>query len=258
MKLEDIKTIGVVGGGVMGTGISQCIIGAGYKVIVRDLKDEILAKMKNTITDGRFGMKGTVKLGKMTQEQMEKAITNLSTTTKVEDLKDCDLIIEAIGGSNEDELENKPMKLKVYAELDGVIKKEAIFGSNTTSFTIAGLAAATNRKDRFIGTHFFSPAQIMKAVEVICTQDVREDVVQTIIEFVRKIGKLPCRMKDMPGDKSFASNHVVAAARAEARRLVDEGIVTAEDLNTVMMNGWGWPVGPLPTGARPGYRTGFQ
>ena len=112
MKLEDIKTIGVMGAGVMGGGISQSAIIAGYKVICRDLTDEILAKTKDTIVSGRFGLKGGVERGKQTQEQMDQALANLTLTTKVEDLKDCDLIIEAIGGGDAGGLENKPLKLK--------------------------------------------------------------------------------------------------------------------------------------------------
>lgn len=161
MKLEDIRTIGIMGGGVMGGGIAQTAIMAGYKTLVRDLSDEILARMKEIIANGRFGLKGGVERGKQTQQQMDSALANLSMTTKVEDLKGCDLIIEAIGGSNPEEIENKDLKLKVFAELDRLIKKEAIFASNSSRFTIADLAKATNRKDRFIGMHWFSPANVM-------------------------------------------------------------------------------------------------
>lgn len=153
MKLEDIKSIGVMGAGVMGGGISQTAILAGYKVICRDLTDEILARARDTIVNGRFGLKGGVERGKQTQEQMDQALANLTLTTKVEDLKDCDIIIEAIGGGSAEEIENKDLKLKVFAELEELVKKEAIFASNSSRFTIAGLAVATERKDRFIGMH---------------------------------------------------------------------------------------------------------
>ena len=169
MKLEDIKYIGVMGGGVMGGGIAQTAILSGYKTIVRDLTDEILENMKDTIINGRFGLKGGVERGKQTQEQMDQALAKLSTTTKVEDLKDCDLIIEAIGGGEDGAIENKPLKLKVLAELDKIVKKDAIFASNTSRFTIADLAKVTERKNLFIGMHWFSPANIMKVVEVTYT-----------------------------------------------------------------------------------------
>jgi len=257
MELEDIKTIGIMGGGVMGGGIAQTAILAGYKTIVRDLSDEILARMKDTIINGRFGLKGGVERGKHTQEQMDRALANLSVTTKVEDLKDCDLIIEAIGGTNPQEIENKGLKLKVFAELDRIIKKEAIFASNTSRFTIADLAKVTNRKDRFIGMHWFSPANVMKAVEVIYTPEVKEEVTQIIEGLCQKFGKTSARVKDVPGDTGFVGNRIMGAVRQEALKIVNEGIATAEDINKVMMGGFNWPVGPLRTGG-PGARTGWQ
>ena len=146
MKLEDIKVIGIMGGGVMGGGIAQTAILAGYRTIVRDLNDEILTRMRDTIISGRFGLKGGVERGKYTQQVMDKAIANLSVTTRVEDLKNCDLIIEAIGGSNPQEIENKPLKLRVFAELDEIVKPEAIFASNSSRFTIADLAKVTTER----------------------------------------------------------------------------------------------------------------
>jgi len=257
MKLDDIKSIGVIGAGVMGGGIAQTAILAGYKVVCRDLTDEILAKAKDTIINGRFGLKGGVERGKQTQEQMDQALANLTLTTKVEDLKDCDLIIEAIGGGPSGELENKDLKLKVFAELDNLVKKEAVFASNTSRFTIADLAKATERKDRFIGAHWFSPANIMKLVEVIWTADVKEEVIQLIEELCQKFGKTTVRVKDVPGDTGFIGNRIMGAARREANKIVEEGTAKAEDVNTAMMLGFNWPVGPLPLGG-PSARSGWQ
>ncbi len=257
MELKDIKSIGILGGGVMGGGIAQTAILAGYKVIVRDLKDEIVQKTKDTIINGKFGLKGGVERGKHTQEQMEQAIARLNTTTRVEDLKNCDLIIEAIGGGNPAEIENKEMKLKVFRELDKIIKKEAIFASNSSRFTIADLAAVTNRKDRFIGMHWFSPANIMKLVEVTYTREATKDVVQLIVDLSKKFGKTPILVKDVPGDTGFVGNRVMGAARAEAKKIVEEGTATGEDVNTAMMLGFNWPSGPLQLGG-PGSRTGWQ
>lgn len=257
MKLEDIKTIGILGGGVMGGGIAQTAILAGYKVILRDLKDEILANTKNVITTGRFGLKGGVERGKNTQQEMDAALARLSLTTKVEDLKDCDFILEAIGGGGGRELENKDLKLKVFAELDKIVKKEAIFASNTSMYTIADIAKATNRKDRFLGMHWFSPANVMKAVEVIYTAEVTPDVVKTIEDLTLKLGKTCSRVKDVPGDTGFIGNRVMGAARREAFKIVQDGIATAEDVNKVMMGGFNWPVGPMPLGG-PSARTGWR
>lgn len=257
MKLEDIRSIGIMGGGVMGGGIAQSAILAGYDVTVRDLKDEILARTKDTIINGRFGLKGGVERGKHTQEQMDQALARLKTTTRVEDLKDCDLIIEAIGGSGSQEMENKDLKLRVFKEMDEVVKKEAVFASNTSRFTIADLAAATNRRDRFIGMHWFSPANIMRLVEVTYTPEVTEDVIVLIEELSKKLGKTPIRVKDVPGDTGFVGNRVMGAVRREAMKIVEEGIATAEDVNTAMTLGFNWPAGPLPTGG-PSARSGWQ
>ncbi len=256
MKLEDVKSIGVVGAGVMGGGISQSAILAGYKVICRDLTDEILERTRDTIANGRFGIKGGVERGKQTQEEMDQAMARLTLTTKVEDLKDCDLIIEAIGGGENGQLENKPLKLKVWAELDKLVKKEAAFASNTSVFTIADLAVATERKELFIGMHLFSPANIMKLVEVIYTADTSEETIKLIEDLSKGMGKTPVRVKDVPGDTGFIGNRVFGAARREAQKIVDEGIATAEDVDTAMMMGFNWPAGPIGMGL--GARSGWK
>ncbi|MBC8476854.1 MAG: 3-hydroxyacyl-CoA dehydrogenase family protein [Dehalococcoidia bacterium] len=256
MKLENVKSIGVVGAGVMGGGISQSAILAGYKVICRDLTDEILERTKDTIANGRFGLKGGVERGKQTQEEMDQAMARLTLTTKVEDLKDCDLIIEAIGGGENGQLENKPLKLKVWAELDKLVKKEAAFASNTSVFTITDLAAATERKERFVGMHLFSPANIMKLVEVTYTADTSEETIKLIEDLSKSMGKTPVRVKDVPGDTGFIGNRVFGAARREAQKIVDEGIATAEDVDTAMMLGFNWPAGPIGMGL--GARAGWQ
>ena len=256
MKLEDVKTIGILGAGVMGGGIAQTAILAGYKVICRDLSDEILARAKDTIVNGRFGLKGGVERGKQTQEEMDAALARLTLTTKVEDLKDCDLIIEAIGGGGPAELENKELKLKVFRELDQLVKKEAVFASNTSMFTIADLAAVTGRKDRFIGLHLFSPANIMRLAEVTSTADTSEETTQMMVDLAKSWGKTPVRIKDVPGDTGFIGNRVFGAARREAQKIVDQGIATAEDVDTAMMLGFNWPVGPIGMGL--GARAGWQ
>jgi 3-hydroxybutyryl-CoA dehydrogenase len=253
MKLEDVQSVGVMGGGFMGGGIAQTVSLAGYKVICRDLTDEIINRTRDTIIKGRFGFKRGIERGKLSQEQMDKALANLTLTTKVEDLKNCDVIIEAIGGGGTgDELENKDAKLKVFAELDKVIKKEAVFTSNTSRYTIADLAAVTKRKDKFIGMHWLSPANIMKVVEIIWTADNSEETIQLIEGLCQKCVKTSVRVKDVPGDTGFVGNRIFYAAGREALKIIEEGIASAEDIETVMVLGWQWPVGPL--GMRQGIR----
>ena len=181
----------------------------------------------------------------------------LNFTTKLEDLKDCDLILEAIGGGADGAIENKPMKLKVWEELDNIVKKDAIFVSNTSKFTIADLAEATNRKNLFIGGHFFSPANIMKLVEVTSTADTDPEVTELLIELSKKWGKVPVRVKDVPGDTGFIGNRIMAAARKEAEKIVEEGTAAPEDVNTAMMLGFRWPAGPIRLGG-PSARTGWK
>ena len=249
MKLEDIKSIGILGAGVMGGGIGQCAILAGKKVIVRDLTEEICDNAKDVILNSRFGFKKAIELGRMTEESVAEAMSLLSFTTTVEDLSDCDLIIEAIGGGDDGAIENKPLKLKVWAEMDAVVNNEAVFASNTSMFTIADLAAVTSRKDRFIGMHLFSPANIMKLVEVTRTNDTTEDVVQLIVDLSESWGKTPIVLNDVPGDKGFIGNRIMAAVRKESMQIIEEGVGTAQDINLAMTLGFRWPAGPFPQGA---------
>ena len=186
---------------------------------------------------------------------MDEALANLTLTTRAEDLKDCDVIIEAIGGGPIGQMENKDTKLKVFGELDNLVKKEAIFASNTSFFTIADLAAVTQRKDKFIGMHWFSPANIMKVVEITWTADTSEETIQLIEGLCDKLGKTHVRVKDIPGDTGFISNRIYGAIFRETQKIIEEGTATAEDIDTVMMGGFNWPTGPagMAAGAAGGW-----
>jgi 3-hydroxyacyl-CoA dehydrogenase len=248
MKAEDIKTIGIMGGGVMGGGIGQTLALAGYKVIIRDLTDELLEKTRSSIIDGRFGLKGGVERGKLTQEQMDAAVANLSYTTKVEDLRNVDLIIEAVP-------EDLELKRKVWAELDSLVKPGAIFATNTSGFAIQDLNKAVARKDLFIGMHWFSPANIMRLVELIHAPETSEETIKALEGVCEKAGKVSVRVKDAPGEYGFIANRIYFAAVAEARKVLEQGIATEEDINKAMVYGFNWPVGPLAmvAGARRGF-----
>jgi 3-hydroxybutyryl-CoA dehydrogenase len=250
VQLADIKRIGVLGAGVMGGGIAQTAILAGFPVIVRDLRHDILDRVREQIVNGQFGLEKAIQRGKLTREQRDAALARLSGTVDVGDLHDCDLVIEAIGGSNPAELENKDLKFRVFRELDAAVKPEAIFASNSSRFTIADLAAVTKRRDRFIGMHWFRPANIMKAVEIIWTAEVSPDVISVLEQLCDRFGKVHVRVKDVPGDTGFVGNRIMGAARAEARKIVAEGIATADDVNAVMTGGFNWPLGPFPSAAQ--------
>lgn len=255
MKIGDVKTIGVMGLGVMGGGISQTAIVAGYNVIARDLKDEILARAKENIINGRFGLKGGVDRGKITKEQMDAAVARLTLTTKAEDLANVDILIEAIGGGPSGEMENKDIKLKVFSDMDKIVKPSAIFASNTSRFTIADLATVTKRKPQFIGMHWFSPANIMRVVEVIWTKDTSEETILCIEALCDKLGKTHVRVKDVPGDTGFVGNRIFGITGREARKIVEEGICSPEGVDTIMMGGFNWPAGPIGMGM--GARAGW-
>jgi len=248
MKLEDIKSIGVLGGGVMGGGIAQTTALAGYRTIIRDINDEVLERTKNIIVDGRFGLKNGVARGKHTREQMEQALANLSFTTRVADLKDCDLIIEAVP-------ENMELKQKVFAELDKLVKKGAIFASNSSALTHAEISKNVARKERYLGWHWASPSNIMKMAELIYTRDTSEEVIRLVESLCQRLGKVSVRVKDVPGNTGYVGNRIWAAIRREAQKIIDEGIAAEEDIDTIMKTGWNWPAGPfeMTRGARTGW-----
>ena len=256
MKTQDINSIGILGGGVMGGGIGQSAIQAGYNVIIRDLTVEICENTRDTILNSRFGFNNAVQMEKMSEDERDGAMDRLSFTTDVNDLKDCDLIIEAIGGGVDGAIENKPLKLDVWKEMDQIVKEDAVFASNTSMFTIADLAEVTNRKDRFIGMHLFSPANIMKLVEVTSTEDTLQEVTDLIVELSKSWGKVPIVLKDVPGDTGFIGNRIMAAVRREALKIVEEGVGTKEDVNLAMTLGFRWPAGPFPQG--PNARSGWK
>ena len=248
MKPEEMKTIGIMGGGVMGGGIGQVLAIAGYRIVLRDLTQELLDKTQATIIDGRFGMRAGVQRGKLTEAEMGAALSRMDFTTEMADLRDVDLLIEAIP-------EDLELKRKVFAELDKLIRPEAIFATNTSGFALADLNQAVSRKDRFAGMHWFSPVPAMKLVEVIYSPETSEDTIACIEAAGTKAGKVTIRVKDAPGKYGFVANRIYYAAVAEARKVLEEGVASADDINKAMVYGFNWPIGPLAmsAGARSGW-----
>ena len=235
-----IETIGVVGGGVMGSGIAQALAVGGVKVTVRDINDEMIAKSRSTIVDGRYGLSRGVERGKTTQEEADAALARLSWTTDVQDLADVDLVIEAVP-------EDLELKKKVFAELDAALKPEAIFASNTSGLAISDLNKAVSdaRRPKFIGMHWFSPAPVMKLVELVHAPETAEETIVALEELCSRAGKTTVRVKDAPGRYGFIANRIYFAAVREAQKVLEEGIATPEDINKAMVYGFNWPVGPL-------------
>jgi 3-hydroxyacyl-CoA dehydrogenase len=249
MSIDDIKLVGVMGGGVMGGGIGQTFAAHGFKTIIRDLNDDLIEKTRQSMVEGRFGLKGALERGKMSQADYDATMARFSFTQEISDLHDCDLVVEAVP-------EKLDLKKSVFAELDGLVKQGAVFATNTSGFAISDINKAVSRRDRFIGFHWFSPAFIMKPVEIIYAPETSEETIALMEAIGERLEKVTIRVKDAPGKYGFVANRIYFAMVAEARKVLEEGIASAEDIDTVMKAGFNWPVGPL--GMTRGARGGWQ
>ena len=227
-----IKTVGVLGCGLMGAGIAQVSAAAGYRTLVREVEEPLLTKGLGRIE--KF-LAGGVEKGKVTTEEKDRTLRNLSGTTKLEDLKDCDIIIEAI-------VENIDEKGKSYATLESVVDGDTILCSNTSSLCITELASNTKRPDRFAGLHFFNPVPIMKLVEVIRGLTTSDDTYSTVFAFAQSLGKEPITAPDRPG---FIVNRLLVPYLLDAIRSYEQGLGTIEDIDKGMKLGCGYPMGPF-------------
>jgi len=227
-----IKKIGVIGAGQMGHGIALVSAQAGFEVILRDIKDEYVNKGIGKID--KFLSK-SIEKGRITEEDKKKTMSKIKGTTKLEDFKDVDLVIEAI-------FENIKVKKELFEQLDKICKKECVLASNTSTIPITDLASSTERPNKFIGMHFMNPVPIMKLVEVIRglrTDDKTAGLIQDLSE---KMGKIPVEVNDGPG---FVSNRLLMPMINEAITCLNEGIGTAENIDAVMKLGMNHPMGPL-------------
>jgi 3-hydroxybutyryl-CoA dehydrogenase len=227
-----IQKVGVIGCGLMGSGIVQVAAQAGFDVRVREVSDDFLAKGLGRID--KF-LQGGVDKGKATAEQKAQVLAKITGTTKLEDLKDCDLVIEAA-------IENIAAKHEVFAALDAVCGPTAIFASNTSSLSITEMAAKTRRPARFVGLHFFNPVPLMTLVEVVRTPMSDEAVLKGVTEFAQKIGKTVVSAQDTPG---FVVNRLLVPFLLDAIRVLESGVATREDIDEGMKRGCGHPMGPL-------------
>lgn len=226
--------IAVIGSGTMGSGIAQ-VLAPKHKVIVRDIAPEQLEKAKAAMEKG---YKKNVEKGRMTQEEMDTAFANVSFSGEMEDIKDCDLIIEAA-------TENPVVKKAIFKELCENVQKSCILASNTSSLSITDIAASTMRPDKVIGMHFFNPVPMMKLVEVIKGELTSEETKNTIVELSKEIGKTPVEVEEAPG---FVVNRILIPMINEAVGIYAEGIASAEDIDSAMKLGANHPMGPLALG----------
>ena len=232
----EIKKIGVLGCGLMGSGIAQVAATAGFDVTVLEQEQKFLDKGFATIEKSlsRLVERGVEK-GGITAEQRTAAQSRLKGTTKMQDLADSDIVVEAI-------IENVGEKRKTYTELDGIVKKDGIFATNTSSICVAELMTATKRPERFVGLHFFNPVPMMKLVEVVRTIATGDEVFDTAVDFGKKLGKLPVRTVDKPG---FIVNRLLVPYLLDAIRAYEEGVGSIADIDESMKLGCGYPMGPF-------------
>lgn len=229
----DIKRISVIGSGTMGNGIAHVFAQHGFPVSLIDISKEQLDRGMDNI---RRNLERVLTKGKITPEQKEKTLKNISTFTKTEDgVKDADLVIEAA-------TEKLEIKLDIFHQLDSLCRDSCILASNTSSISITKIASVTKRPDKVIGMHFFNPVPIMKLVEVICTNSTNASVITTIIELSNKIEKVPMQVNDSPG---FVSNRVLMPMINEAIYCVYENVAAPDVVDNVMKLGLAHPMGPL-------------
>lgn len=238
MSADTIKKVGVVGGGVMGAGIAMTFAQAGYPVVVRDISTEALERTRHTMRHGRFGWGRAVQLGKFTESDIDRFASRVTLTLDLGALADAGLIIEAVP-------EYEDLKRSVFAELDSIAKPETIFATNTSGFSITELGRSVARRDRFLGMHWFSPANVMKLVEIVYTPETSEEAIALVEAICLQIGKTSIRVKDAPGTYGFVANRIAYAAMAEAQKIVEAGIATPADVDAAMKLGYNWAAGPF-------------
>jgi len=230
--LMEIKTIGVVGAGTMGNGIAQVAAEAGFNVIMRDLEERFVQRGLDTI---KKNLGRAVEKGKKSQAETDAVLSRIRGTVELSDLKEADVVIEAI-------VENMPLKKELYAQLDSVCKSEAVLASNTSGLSITEMASVTKRPEKVVGMHFFNPVPVMKLVEVIKGTATDSQTFELAMELARKLGKEPISVNEAP---LFVVNRILVPMINEAAFVLMEGIASAEDIDRGMMLGANHPIGPL-------------
>lgn len=229
----EIKKVGVVGAGTMGSGIAQVAAQIGCDVVMRDVEERFVEK----------GLKGinsflskSVEKGKLSQEQKEQILGRIKGTTSMADLKDCDFVVEAV-------IEDMDLKKKVFKELDELLRPEVIIATNTSSMSITEISTATKRPNKVCGMHFFNPVPLMKLVEIIRGYFTSDETIKITTDLAKKMGKITVEVKkDSPG---FIVNRIMIPHFIEAIKIVEEGIATIEDVDIAVKNGLNYPMGPF-------------
>jgi 3-hydroxybutyryl-CoA dehydrogenase len=230
--MPEIRRVAVLGCGLMGSGIAEISAKAGYETWVRELNDDLVARGRANITKS---LDRAVEKGKLEANVRDDVLGRLRFTTSLEELKDADIVIEAV-------TEDIELKNEMFRTLDRVCGEHTILSSNTSSLTIAAMAAATNRPHRFVGLHFFNPVPVMKLVEVVRTIAVDPEVYRTAYAFAGSLGKEPVEAKDTSG---FIVNRLLVPYMLDAIRCLEQGLATTQDIDKSMTLGTGYPMGPF-------------
>lgn len=228
----DIHRVGVVGCGLMGSGIVEVCARAGYDVVVREVNDELLQKGLGRIRDS---LTRAVARGKATQEQADQALAHLTGTLDLADFAGCDIAIEAA-------IENMALKKEIFAELDRVLPPHAILASNTSSLCVTEMASVTRRGDKILGIHFFNPVPVMPLIEFVRTILTSDETMAAAHDFGASLGKTMVTAKDTPG---FIVNRLLIPYILDAVRVYENGLATKEDIDTAIKLGLNHPMGPL-------------
>ncbi len=228
----EIRTIGVIGAGQMGSGIAEVTIHSGFETLMMDLNQETIEKGKGRILSD---LEKRVQKGKMSVEEKEKAIQRFSTTVELGDFRECDFVIEAA-------TENLNLKQEIFKKLEGVTRPQTILASNTSSISITTIASATHDPDRVIGMHFFNPTPVMKLIEIIRGLRTSDETFRLTKDLSLRLGKTPIEAADFPG---FVSSRLIFSYMNEAIYAFYEGMGKAEDIDTIMKMGANHPMGPL-------------
>ena len=235
------ERIGVMGAGVMGSGIAQVMAIAGHEVVCYDVAAEALDKGRATVDTGRFGVRSAVDRGKLTPDKAEAALARISFTDDLDTVAQTDVIIEAVP-------ERLDLKIKVFRDLDRRAPQQTILASNSSGFPIQAIAAATDRPDRVVGWHWASPAPVMKLAEIVRTRETSDATIETITRLAANAGKNPIVVKDTARHWGYVANRVYGAMAREARQVVAEKIATAEEVDQLMVDCFRWPTGPFGMG----------
>ena len=228
----DIKTIGVVGAGQMGSGIAEMAIASGFNVLMRDIGEVLLEKGKKRIEND---FERRVQKGKMSPDEKGVSLKRLSTTLHLEDFASCDFVVEAA-------VENISLKGEIFKSLDDITRKDVILATNTSSISVTRIASFTKRADRVVGMHFFNPAPVMKLIELVRGLVTSDETFRTTKDLSVKLGKTPLEANDFPG---FVSSRLIFSFMNEAIYALYEGVGKAEEIDSIMKMGANHPMGPL-------------